>query len=244
MASTLLAIVDPGDEVVVLEPFYENYGPDTAICGAKPVFVPLRAPDYTFDRDELRAAFTPRTKAIIVNTPNNPSGRVFTRDELELIAAIVNATAPGFVQARATGRFQPSTAAAPAQPAAAPAAPPAQTTDDILGDLLAQCAAAGTPTAFIVGLDLEAGIAARRSRERLRRGGRHRPAHRHLGFALRRERGRSLQRDLSSVPGGPHRERAHGPRAGAAGPRLERGHAHRTSGRWWPLRDRSDRRRR
>ena len=88
MVSTLLAIVDPGDEVVVLEPFYENYGPDTAICGAKPVFVPLRAPDYTFDRDELRAAFTPRTKAIIVNTPNNPSGRVFTRDELELIAAL------------------------------------------------------------------------------------------------------------------------------------------------------------
>ncbi len=88
MVSTLLAIVDPGDEVVVLEPFYENYGPDTAICGAKPVFVPLRAPDYTFDPDELRAAFTSRTKAIIVNTPNNPSGRVFTRAELELIAAL------------------------------------------------------------------------------------------------------------------------------------------------------------
>ncbi len=88
MVSTLLAIVDPGDEVVVLEPFYENYGPDAAICGAKPVFVPLRAPEYTFDRDELRAAFTMRTKAIIVNTPNNPSGRVFTRDELEFIAAL------------------------------------------------------------------------------------------------------------------------------------------------------------
>jgi aminotransferase len=79
MVSTLLAIVDPGDEVVVLEPFYENYGPDAAICGARPVFVPLRAPEYTFDRDELRAAFSARTKAIIVNTPNNPSGRIFSR---------------------------------------------------------------------------------------------------------------------------------------------------------------------
>jgi len=88
MVSTLLAIVDPGDEVVVFEPFYENYGPDAAICGATPVFVSLRAPEYTFDPDELRAAFTARTKAIIVNTPNNPSGRVFTRAELELIAAL------------------------------------------------------------------------------------------------------------------------------------------------------------
>src|SRR5260221_5090846 len=88
MVSTLLAIVDPGDEVVVLEPFYENYGPDAAICGAKPVFVPLRAPSYTFDPDELRAAFSSRTKAIIVNTPNNPSGRVFTRAELALIAEL------------------------------------------------------------------------------------------------------------------------------------------------------------
>ena len=91
MVSTLLAIVDPGDEVVVLEPFYENYGPDAAICGAKPVFVPLRAPSYTFDPDELRAAFSARTKAIIVNTPNNPSGRVFTRAELELIAELCRA---------------------------------------------------------------------------------------------------------------------------------------------------------
>ncbi|HEV2250114.1 MAG TPA: aminotransferase class I/II-fold pyridoxal phosphate-dependent enzyme [Candidatus Limnocylindria bacterium] len=88
MVSTLLAIVDPGDEVVVLEPFYENYGPDAAICGATPVFVPLRAPAYTFDPDELRAAFNARTKAIIVNTPNNPSGRIFTHDELEYIAGL------------------------------------------------------------------------------------------------------------------------------------------------------------
>jgi len=86
MVSSLLAIVDPGEEVVVLEPFYENYGPDAAICGATPVYVPLRAPEFTFDRDELAAAFGPRTKAIIVNTPNNPTGRVFTRDELGFIA--------------------------------------------------------------------------------------------------------------------------------------------------------------
>jgi aminotransferase len=88
MVSTLLAIVDPGDEVIVLEPFYENYGPDAAICGATPVFVPLRTPSGSFDPDELRRAFGPHTKAIIVNTPNNPTGRVFTREELERIAAL------------------------------------------------------------------------------------------------------------------------------------------------------------
>ena len=88
MISTLLAIVDPGDEVVVLEPFYENYGPDAAICGATPNFVPLRPPDFTFDPDELRRAFSSRTKAIIVNSPNNPTGRVFTREELEAIASL------------------------------------------------------------------------------------------------------------------------------------------------------------
>ncbi len=88
MISTLLAICDEGDEVVVLEPFYENYGPDAAICGATPVFVPLRPPDFTFDPDELRRAFSSRTKAIIVNTPNNPTGRVFTRGELETIASL------------------------------------------------------------------------------------------------------------------------------------------------------------
>ena len=88
MISTLLAVVDPGDEVVVLEPFYENYGPDTDIAGAKPVYVPLRPPANVFDRDELRAAFTPRTKAIIVNTPNNPTGRVFTQEELSFIAEL------------------------------------------------------------------------------------------------------------------------------------------------------------
>ena len=88
MISTLLALVDPGDEVIVLEPFYENYGPDADIAGARPIYVPLRPPDNVFDRDELRKAFGPRTKAIIVNTPNNPTGRVFTRDELTFIASL------------------------------------------------------------------------------------------------------------------------------------------------------------
>jgi aminotransferase len=88
MIASLLAIVDPGDEVVVLEPFYENYGPDAAISGATPVFVPLRPPENTFDPDELRRAFSARTKAIIVNSPNNPTGRVLRREELETIAAL------------------------------------------------------------------------------------------------------------------------------------------------------------
>ena len=88
MISTLLAIVDPGDEVIVLEPFYENYGPDADIAGATPVYVPLRPPQNVFDPDQLRAAFGPRTKAIIVNTPNNPTGRVFSREELSFIAEL------------------------------------------------------------------------------------------------------------------------------------------------------------
>src|SRR5207302_298824 len=88
MLSTLLAICDPGDEVIVLEPFYENYGPDAAISGATPIFVPLRPPSFEFDADELARAFTSRTKAIIVNSPNNPTGRVFTRTELETIARL------------------------------------------------------------------------------------------------------------------------------------------------------------
>ncbi|MGH7612974.1 MAG: pyridoxal phosphate-dependent aminotransferase [Gemmatimonadales bacterium] len=85
MASSLLAIVDPGDEVIVFEPFYENYGPDAILCAAKPVFVPI-APDGTLDLDRLRAAFSDKTRAIIVCTPNNPIGKVFTRPELEAIA--------------------------------------------------------------------------------------------------------------------------------------------------------------
>ncbi len=88
MAATLLALVDPGDEVVVFEPFYENYGPDAVLCGARPRFVPLREPDWSFDRDELARAFGNRTKAIVINTPNNPTGKVFSRDELDEIAAL------------------------------------------------------------------------------------------------------------------------------------------------------------
>lgn len=88
MMAAMLAVVNPGDEVIVFEPFYENYGPDAAISGAKLVFVPLEEPDFHFDEEKLRAAFTPRTKAIVINTPNNPSGKVFTRDELALIGRL------------------------------------------------------------------------------------------------------------------------------------------------------------
>jgi len=88
MAASFLAVLDPGDEVVLFEPFYENYGPDTQLCGAQPRYVKLHAPDWQFDPDELRRAFTPRTKAIVLNTPNNPTGKVFTRTELETIAAL------------------------------------------------------------------------------------------------------------------------------------------------------------
>src|SRR5690606_10082039 len=86
-AAALLAIVDPGDEVVIFEPFYENYGPDTILCDAKPVWVPL-PPDGGVDLDRLAAAFSPRTRAIVLNTPNNPTGHVFTRGELEFIAEL------------------------------------------------------------------------------------------------------------------------------------------------------------
>jgi aspartate/methionine/tyrosine aminotransferase len=87
MASALLGIVDPGDEVVVFEPFYENYGPDAILCDAKPVFVPMPA-DAPLDLDRLAKAFNPRTRAIIVCTPNNPTGRVLSRIELEKIAEL------------------------------------------------------------------------------------------------------------------------------------------------------------
>ena len=89
MIASLLAVVNPGEEVVVFEPFYENYGPDAIISGAVPRFVPLRPPDWTFDPEELAAAFNGRTRALILNTPNNPTGKVFSRDELETIAGIV-----------------------------------------------------------------------------------------------------------------------------------------------------------
>jgi aminotransferase len=86
MIATLMAIVDPGDEVIVFEPFYENYGPDAILSGATPRFVTLHEPDWRIDRDELTAAFNNRTRAIIINTPNNPTGKVFTREELSFIA--------------------------------------------------------------------------------------------------------------------------------------------------------------
>jgi aspartate/methionine/tyrosine aminotransferase len=89
MIASLLAVVNPGEEVVVFEPFYENYGPDAIISGAVPRFVRLRPPEWTFDPDELAAAFTGRTRALILNTPNNPTGKVFSREELETIARIV-----------------------------------------------------------------------------------------------------------------------------------------------------------
>ena len=90
MISTLMAICNSGDEVIIFEPYYENYGPDSILSGAKPVFVKLRPPqnpdgEWTFDESELRSAFHAQTKAIIVNTPNNPTGKVFTHAELELI---------------------------------------------------------------------------------------------------------------------------------------------------------------
>jgi L-glutamine---4-(methylsulfanyl)-2-oxobutanoate aminotransferase len=85
MMSAMMAIINPGDEVVVFEPFYENYGPDAILSGATPRFVKLQPPDWTFDPDELAAAFGPATKAIILNTPNNPTGKVFERAEFECI---------------------------------------------------------------------------------------------------------------------------------------------------------------
>ncbi len=89
MVASMLAVVDPGEEVLIFEPFYENYGPDAIISGAVPRFIRLRAPDWRFDPHELAAAFNERTRAVILNTPNNPTGKVFTREELEIIADLV-----------------------------------------------------------------------------------------------------------------------------------------------------------
>jgi aspartate/methionine/tyrosine aminotransferase len=88
MIATLLAVINPGDEVIIFEPFYENYGPDVTLSGATARFVTLRDPDFSIDRKELEAAFTRRTKAIIINTPNNPTGKVFSKAELEMIAEL------------------------------------------------------------------------------------------------------------------------------------------------------------
>ncbi len=85
MMSAMMAVINPGDEVVIFEPFYENYGPDAVLSGATPRFVKLRPPEWSFDREQLAAAFGPQTKAIILNTPNNPTGKVFLRAELEFI---------------------------------------------------------------------------------------------------------------------------------------------------------------
>ncbi|HEX3248989.1 MAG TPA: aminotransferase class I/II-fold pyridoxal phosphate-dependent enzyme [Pyrinomonadaceae bacterium] len=88
MIAAMMATVDPGEEVIVFEPFYENYAPDAILSDAQPRYVSLRAPDWSFDRDELRATFSKKTKAIIVCNPNNPTGKVFTRDEMEFIAGL------------------------------------------------------------------------------------------------------------------------------------------------------------
>jgi aspartate/methionine/tyrosine aminotransferase len=88
MISTLKAIINPGDEVVIFEPFYENYGPDAILSGATPRYVTLYPPHWDYDPEELRDAFNEKTKAIIINTPNNPTGKVFSKEELEGIAAL------------------------------------------------------------------------------------------------------------------------------------------------------------
>ena len=88
MIAAMLALLDPGDEVVVFEPFYENYGPDAILSGAVPRYVTLHEPDWHIDEAELRAAFGPKTRGIVLNSPHNPTGKVFTRAELELVAGL------------------------------------------------------------------------------------------------------------------------------------------------------------
>ena len=88
MMAAMMAITNPGDEVIVFEPFYENYGPDAILSGATPRYVTLYAPDWNFNHDELAAVFNDNTKAIIINTPNNPTGKVFSREELQQIAEL------------------------------------------------------------------------------------------------------------------------------------------------------------
>src|ERR687886_2107668 len=88
MIAAMMATVDPGEEVIIFEPFYENYAPDAILSDARPRYIPLRPPDWNFDRDELRAAFNPKTKAIIICNPNNPTGKVFTREEMDFIASL------------------------------------------------------------------------------------------------------------------------------------------------------------
>jgi aspartate/methionine/tyrosine aminotransferase len=89
MMTAMMTVCNPGDRVIVFSPFYENYGADTILAGAEPVFVPLRPPSFTFDPDELSEAFGAGAKAIVLCNPANPTGRVFRRDELETIAGLV-----------------------------------------------------------------------------------------------------------------------------------------------------------
>ncbi len=88
MIASMLAVVNPGEEVVVFEPFYENYGPDAILCGARPRFVPLNPPEWSFDKAEMEQAFNENTRALILNTPHNPTGKVFSREELEFLAGL------------------------------------------------------------------------------------------------------------------------------------------------------------
>ena len=88
MMTAMMTVCDPGDKVIVFTPFYENYGPDTILSGAEPIFVPLRAPDFRFDRDELQTAFEQGVKALVLCNPSNPTGRVFSREELQFIADV------------------------------------------------------------------------------------------------------------------------------------------------------------
>jgi aspartate/methionine/tyrosine aminotransferase len=88
MIAAMLGLLDPGDEVVIFEPYYENYGPDAILSDAVPRYVTLHEPDWSIDPDELRQAFGPKTRGIVINSPHNPTGKVFSREELELIAAL------------------------------------------------------------------------------------------------------------------------------------------------------------
>jgi aminotransferase len=88
MIAAMLAAVDPGDEVIIFEPHYENYGPDCILSGAIPRFVRLQPPEWSFDPDELRAAFNQKTRAIVINTPHNPTGKVYSQQEMELVAEL------------------------------------------------------------------------------------------------------------------------------------------------------------
>ncbi len=88
MMAALITVIDPGDEVILFEPFYENYGPDTVLSGATPRYVTMHEPDWTLDETVLRAAFNDKTRALILNTPNNPTGKVFSRSEMELISEL------------------------------------------------------------------------------------------------------------------------------------------------------------